>query len=52
MLVILILPSTNKTEEGPVGNPVGAIIASVYWPLVVALYLFISFVLGIGGLVG
>ena len=34
------------------GNPVGAIIASIYWPLVVALYLFISFVLGIGGLVG
>ena len=28
------------------GNPVGAIIASIYWPLVVALYLFISFVLG------
>lgn len=39
-------PQQTKTEEGPVGNPVGAIIASVYWPLVVALYLFISFVLG------
>ena len=36
-------PQQTKTEEGPVGNPVGAIIASVYWPLVVALYLFISF---------
>ena len=39
-------PQQTKTEEGPVGNPVGAIIASVYWPLVVELYLFISFVLG------
>ncbi len=39
-------PKQTKTEEGSVGNPVGAIIASIYWPLVVALYLFISFVLG------
>ena len=48
MLVILSMPlSKTKTEEGSVGNPVGAIIASIYWPLVVALYLFISFVLGL-----
>ena len=52
MLVILSMPLSKQKEEGSVGNPVGAIIASIYWPLVVALYLFISFVLGIGGLVG
>ena len=52
MLVILILPLNKQNRGRTCGNPVGAIIASVYWPLVVALYLFISFVLGIGGLVG
>ena len=36
----------KQKQRRTCGNPVGAIIASVYWPLVVALYLFISFVLG------